>query len=394
MPRSRFIARSPVALALIPIEDMLGLDEQPNLPGTIDEHPNWRRRLMRPPRRVLDDPAGARAPRGPARARQMTPRATMRLQFHKGFTFADAARHVPYLARLGISHVYASPITTARPGSMHGYDVIDPTRVNPELGGEDGLAPRWSRRCARAGLGLIVDIVPNHMAVGRGERLVARCAQARSRRAGTRAISTSTGTPRTKRCAARCCCRSSGKPYGEALAAGEITLDREPDGFVARYFQQRFPIAGRRCARSSIDAAFDPKSARPQAADALLSRQHYRLAWWRIANDEINWRRFFDINELAGLRMEHAAAFEEAHALVFRLYAEGLIDGVRIDHIDGLSDPAGYCRLLRRRLDALAQQRPTAAPRDRPISWWRKSCCAARRWPPTGPATAPAAMTS
>ena len=93
---------------------------------------------------------------------------------------------------------------------------------------------------------------------------------------------------------------------------------------------------------------------------ALLPRQHYRLAWWRVANDEINWRRFFDINELAGLRMEHAAAFEDAHGLIFRLYAEGLIDGVRVDHVDGLADPAGYCVALRRRLDALAQQRSTS----------------------------------
>ncbi len=91
-----------------------------------------------------------------------------------------------------------------------------------------------------------------------------------------------------------------------------------------------------------------------------MARQHYRLAWWRVANDEINWRRFFDINELAGLRMEHAPAFEDVHALIFRLYAEGLIDGVRVDHIDGLADPAGYCVALRRRLDALAGQKSVA----------------------------------
>ena len=99
---------------------------------------------------------------------------------------------------------------------------------------------------------------------------------------------------------------------------------------------------------------------------SLLARQHYRLASWRIANDAINWRRFFDINELAALRMEHPPAFEDLHALIFRLYAEGLIDGVRVDHVDGLSDPASYCRQLRARLEALTIERPTSAPREPP----------------------------
>ena len=159
-----FTAQSPAPLALIPIEDVLGLTEQPNLPGTIDEHPNWRRRLEKPSAELFDRAAGARAPQNLAGA-LMAPRATYRLQFHKGFTFADAERLVPYFARLGISHVYASPITTARAGSMHGYDVIDPTRVNPELGGEEALRKLVAALRA-AGLGLIVDIVPNHMAVG------------------------------------------------------------------------------------------------------------------------------------------------------------------------------------------------------------------------------------
>ena len=160
-----FTARSPVALALIPLEDVLGLTEQPNLPGTIDEHPNWRRRFDRPAVGTARRAGGRSAPRHPCASARMTPRATMRLQFHKGFTFADAEALVPYFARLGISHVYASPITTARPGSMHGYDVIDPTRVNPELGGEEALRKLVAALRA-AGLGLIVDIVPNHMAVG------------------------------------------------------------------------------------------------------------------------------------------------------------------------------------------------------------------------------------
>src|SRR5439155_7144019 len=132
-----------------------------------------------------------------------------------------------------------------------------------------------------------------------------------------------------------------GKPLRQALRDGEITLGRE-NGYEARYFQHRFPIAD--------DPAGDD-------LEAVLARQHYRLAWWRVANDEINWRRFFDINELAGLRMENPEAFESVHALVFRLYAEGIIDGVRVDHIDGLSDPASYCRALRQRLAKLTPQR-------------------------------------
>ena len=111
---------------------------------------------------------------------------------------------------------------------------------------------------------------------------------------------------------------------------------------------------------------------------AVLARQHYRLAWWRTANDAINWRRFFDINELVALRMEHAPAFEDTHALVLRLYAEGLIDGVRVDHVDGLSDPAAYCRTLRQRFDALRTQRPAGAPRCARLSRGREDSAARR----------------
>ena len=169
----------------------------------------------------------------------MTPRATYRLQFHKGFTFADAERLVPYFARLGISHVYASPITTARPGSMHGYDVIDPTRVNPELGGEDALRKLVAALRA-ASLGLIVDIVPNHMAVGAGECLVVRCA------------ATWAGEPlcfllrhRLERRGretflARCCCPCSASRCARRSKRGELTV-RETDGEV-RYFEHRFRL--------------------------------------------------------------------------------------------------------------------------------------------------------
>ena len=270
------------------------------------------------------------------------PRATMRLQFHAAFTFDDAAAIVPYVAAMNVSHVYASPILMARKGSRHGYDGIDPTRINPELGGEEGFR-RLVAALRRAGLGLIVDIVPNHMAVGGGDNPwwldVLRHGQA-SRYARFFDIDWD------GRRAARSWRRSSGKPYGEALAAGEITLERDADGhYAARYFHHVFPI----------DPATEGDIEKLPLHE-LLERQHYRLAWWRTANDEINWRRFFDITELAALRVEDEAVFEATHATLFRLYGEGLFDGVRVDHVDGLTDPGDYCRRLRARLEAM---RPT-----------------------------------
>ncbi len=179
-----FAADTPSPLCLPPIEDVLGVEEQPNLPGTIDEHPNWRRRLTAEAGTLLDEPRAAAAggATGYAAAAIMTvPRATMRLQLHRDFTFADATSLVPYLAALGISHLYASPILTARPGSMHGYDVTDPTQVNPELGGEAWSAATCrgtARRRARADRRYRAE---PHGCGWRGKSLVGRRAAARSR---------------------------------------------------------------------------------------------------------------------------------------------------------------------------------------------------------------------
>jgi (1->4)-alpha-D-glucan 1-alpha-D-glucosylmutase len=280
----------------------------------------------------------------------MIPRATLRLQFHKGFAFANAEQYVDYFTRLGISHIYASPITTARAGSPHGYDVIDPTRVNSELGGEAALRRLMAALRAR-GLGLIVDIVPNHMAVGAENPWwvdVLRHGRA-SRYAAYFDIDWESEDETLR---GKVLLPILGRPLQETLAANEIALASGPDGPELRYFDHRVPVSGE----------IDPSEPLP----AVLSRQPYRLAWWRVANDEINWRRFFDINELAGLRMEHPPCFEDVHALIFRLYAEGLIDGVRVDHIDGLSDPARYCVALRERLTRLSAQRPSDAPAGAP----------------------------
>jgi malto-oligosyltrehalose synthase len=272
----------------------------------------------------------------------MIPRATLRLQFHRGFTFADAERHAAWFAALGVSHVYASPVAVARPGSTHGYDVIDPTRVNPELGGEDGLLSMAGALRA-VGVGLVLDIVPNHMAADtRNEwwRDVLRQGRA-SRHAEWFDIAWDA----TEEGPARILLPVLGRPLAEVIEAGELSVARDAQGQPElRYFENTFPLCD-----GSVEG-------RGSLAN-LLARQHYRLASWRVAGDLINWRRFFDINELVCLRMERPETFEAVHALPLRLYAEGVIDGLRIDHVDGLTDPAGYCRDLRARLDRLAKER-------------------------------------
>lgn len=285
----------------------------------------------------------------------MTPRATYRLQFHAGFTFEDAAAQAGYLARLGISHVYASPIGVARKGSMHGYDVVDPTRINPALGGEDG----FRSLCAalrREGLGVLLDIVPNHMAVGGADNAWWLSVLAKGTQSEFADWFDIDWTPPDPTLHGRVAAPFLGAPYGEALAAGDIVLrGGEADLSAWAYDHHRFPIRRedrRDVLLAGLDA-FDPRKSDGRARlHALLENQHWRLAWWRTAGDEINWRRFFDITELAALRIEHDPVFQAVHALPLRLYEEGLIDGLRVDHVDGLADPAGYCRRLRAELDA------------------------------------------
>jgi malto-oligosyltrehalose synthase len=233
-----------------------------------------------------------------------TVRATLRLQFHREFTFRNAEALVPYMAKLGISHLYASPIATARAGSMHGYDVIDPTTVNPELGGEDDLK-RLAGALHDKGLGLIVDIVPNHMA---------------------------------------------------AVIENRWWLDVLTHGRRSE-FAESFDIDWGRNGKVFLPWLTQPRAeVRAEGISELAAKMGlpkdgaYELGWWRTAGDRINWRRFFDINELVCLRMEDPATFERVNALTFRLHDEGIIDGVRVDHVDGLADPATYCRALRRRL--------------------------------------------
>ena len=293
------------------------------------------------------------------------PRATMRLQLHREFTFANAMQVVPYLAALGVSHAYVSPILTARLGSTHGYDVVDPTHVSAELGGEAGLR-EFVAALRNAGLGIIVDIVPNHMAAGGMENPwwgdVLRHGRM-SRYAHFFDIDWESNDPALH---GKVLAPFLGDPYGEALQSGALTLERDGSEPVVCYYDNRFPVRDEdhaEIAAAEPDAFDATTETGRERLHRLLERQHYRLGWWRNAADEINWRRFFDINGLAGLRIEDEAVFEATHATLLRLYREGLIDGVRVDHVDGLADPPEYCRRLRARFAASEAQRPADAPK-------------------------------
>jgi (1->4)-alpha-D-glucan 1-alpha-D-glucosylmutase len=280
----------------------------------------------------------------------MIPRATYRLQFHKDFAFARAAALADYFAELGISHIYASPILTARAGSTHGYNVVDFSRINPELGGEAEFRKMEEALRARD-IGIIVDIVPNHMAVGKADNPwwldVLRNGRASSYAAyfdiDWDALDGKILAPFL-----------DGAPE-RLLERGDLKLTRDDAGMAFVYFDHRFPISPSDEAQLS---GTDLDTLSPHDKRVLLSRQHYALADWREADARINWRRFFDINELAGLRMENDAAFEAVHAKTLALYAQGLIDGLRVDHIDGLADPRAYCRKLRARLEDCESARP------------------------------------
>lgn len=261
----------------------------------------------------------------------MTPRATYRVQLTKQFPFAAARAVIPYLADLGVSHLYASPITTARQGSTHGYDVIDPTRINPELGGEDGFRQLVAALRAH-GMGIIIDIVPNHMGVAGGENPwwndVLRL-----------------GPTSPFACYFDIDWNGPlklpilGGPLAAVIAQGDLVVGSAGAPHLLLYGEQKLPL----------------RPDGPQQGDiaTIAEAQHYALIHWRTAGDQLNWRRFFSINDLAGVRVEDPAVFEATHGLYFHLYQEGLIDGLRIDHVDGLSDPARYCRRLRSRMDQI-----------------------------------------
>jgi (1->4)-alpha-D-glucan 1-alpha-D-glucosylmutase len=251
-----------------------------------------------------------------------TPVSTYRLQIRSGFTLQDAAEIVPYLKSLGVDWIYLSPILTAEQGSDHGYDVTDPAVVDPDRGGAEGLIAA-SRAAREAGMGVLVDIVPNHVGVATPAQnpwwwsLLKEGQQSRYAQAFD--VDWDFGGGRI---------RIPVLGDDSDLDALEIR-----DGDL-RYYDHRFPLA-----EGSYTAGDDPRE--------VHDRQHYELIGWRRADNDLNYRRFFAVNSLAGIRVEIPEVFDEAHEEIVRWFREGLVDGLRIDHPDGLADPEGYLRRLR-----------------------------------------------
>ncbi|HVE10737.1 MAG TPA: malto-oligosyltrehalose synthase, partial [Paraburkholderia sp.] len=337
------------------------------------------------------------------------PRSTLRLQFHRAFTFDDALAHLDYFAALGVSHLYASPVTTATPGSTHGYDTVDYSEVSAECGGEAGLK-RLADKLHERGMGLIIDVVPNHMGIaGSRNGWWLDILEWGRHSAFARHFDVDWHSP-DPALRGKVLLPCLGAPYGDELAAGRIQLRYAADSgrFQIEYGEHVCPVcpvdyasilqSADRADLSALAERFNGVTTQPadqpraaEARDALrefvaqnnraalefvlqayapedpvtrdrlhrlIERQHFRLAWWRTAADEVNWRRFFDISTLAAVRVERPEVFEAVHALVFRLYAQGVIDGVRIDHIDGLAEPREYCQRLRQRLSELREGAP------------------------------------
>jgi (1->4)-alpha-D-glucan 1-alpha-D-glucosylmutase len=342
-----------------------------------------------------------------------TPRATYRLQLGPDLGFADAAAQCDYLAALGVSHVYTSPALQAEKGSTHGYDQLDPGTVSGDLGGEEG----WARLGAAArahGLGLVLDIVPNHMSIAspglvRGNRWWWDVLEngPSSHYAAYFDVDWVPGAPGDAIEENRILLPVLGERYGAALLGGQLAVARRGDRFVAVVDQRELPLAPRSLAEpirlaaeatgsdqlgfvadalaalplptatdrestrrrhrdkavlgaalagllertpalaAAVDRVLAEITADPAALDALLERQNWRLASWRVAASELGYRRFFDIQTLVGLRVEVPAVFEDTHHRVLAWLADGTLDGVRVDHPDGLRDPAEYARRLR-----------------------------------------------
>ena len=434
-----WLARTPAAVMVVQMEDVLGMADQANLPGTIDQHPNWKRKLPVP---IEDWPRDARirtlarqlvALRGGRRDRREVPegldkaripRATYRLQLHGKFTFRDATALLPYLAALGVSHVYCSPYLRARPGSTHGYDIVDHEEINPEIGSREEL-DAFVAGMKRLGLAQVMDIVPNHMGVLAADNAWWQDVLENGPASPLAEFFDIDWRPPAEYLQHRVLLPVLGDHYGVELAAGRLKLQFEPatGSFAVGYFVHRLPIdpveyprilafavreleahgehghqaaalrsimdafgrlprrhesdrartderrLGKEVAKGrlaslaranstvagAIERAVESINGRlddPASFDALhdlLERQPFRLAYWRVAQDDINYRRFFDINDLAALRQEHGPVFDATHRLVLDLLKQGAVEALRIDHPDGLFDPKAYFRKLQER---------------------------------------------
>lgn len=454
-----WLARTPTMLLAVQAEDIFGVLDQANLPGSGAPQPNWRRRLpielenwsadlrLGALVEALHRERGgaarvAAASGGPRQA--VIPDATYRLQFNREFTVAQATQWVPYLADLGISHCYASPYLKARPGSMHGYDIVDHNAFNPEIGTEAEFAI-YAETLAAHGMGQILDIVPNHMGVMGADNAwwldVLENGQA-STHAEYFDIDWQPLNPELQ---GKVLLPILGDHYGSVLGRGELRLcfDVGAGEFSVQYYQHRLPvdpaeypsIVGYGLDHLAVAMAGDSRldelqslltafghlpprgdglakdiairsrdkelhkrhlaalcAAVPaivehiatnlaefngRAGDAdsfnllhkLIKSQSWRLAYWRVAADEINYRRFFDINELAALRMENPEVFAATHRLILSLVDRGWVQGLRIDHADGLFDPAGYFRRLQERPLYLVIEKILAEHERLPEDW-------------------------
>jgi (1->4)-alpha-D-glucan 1-alpha-D-glucosylmutase len=364
------------------------------------------------------------------------PLATYRVQLNRQFTFADARRIVPYLHALGISHVYVSPCLKPRTGSMHGYDIVEHGSLNPELGGHEEFA-RFVDTLHAHGMGLILDIVPNHMGVDRGENAWWMDVLENGQASPYAAYFDIDWHPIRESLRGKVLLPVLGDHYGKVLEAGELKLEfnGQRGEFCIRYYEWTFPLEPEtypvlltheleqftalasdeghtliewhglvtdfeqlRAARASptertrsasackqrlatlyaqlaavrefVDAklsVFNGVAGQPDSFDCLhnlLEQQSFRLAYWRVAADEVNYRRFFDINELVCLRQDNPEVFEASHRLILAMIADGSVDGLRIDHVDGLWDPRTYCARLQEEISRVTGRPASDEPEE------------------------------
>ncbi len=434
------LAKASAALSLFRIED-LGTADRPLVVYDAPDYPQWKVKMV-PTFEELTESTSTQlvleelqsecgcffdqidvssAQDESVKSLLMIPSATYRLQLHKNFTIAQAHKLIDYLEKLGISHFYTSPLAHSRPGSMHGYDVINHGHLNPELGTQDEL-DSLGHELRERGMGLVIDLVPNHMGIGKHNDWWMDVLE--------HGAASDYGqyfdidwTPVKDELHGKVLLPVLGEPYGKILTSGQlkISFDAKTGRFRINYYENEFPlnpasyplILGRRLdvlnerlGNKDIDAMrylsiVDALSGIPDGMgltqeqrakryreiqvsahrltdlcksnphvlefieqnladfdcseddhgacrrmNELLEKQAYRLAFWRVAAHEINYRRFFDINELAGVRVEDPRAFADMHAFVFKLVRDGVVTGLRIDHPDGLFDPAGYFQRL------------------------------------------------
>jgi (1->4)-alpha-D-glucan 1-alpha-D-glucosylmutase len=283
------------------------------------------------------------------------PMATYRVQLHAEFGFDAAAAVVPYLRAIGVTHLYSSPCLEAAPDSLHGYDVVDPSRVSTALGGAAAHG-RLGRALQEHGLGQLLDIVPNHMAIRRENPWWWDVLEHGPASRYASYFDVDWSAPERSRDDV-VLLPVLDDHYGRVLEAGRIRLVRDGQSLRIVYEDHVFPVrpgsleelvpAGGAGGDHTVpDEAIERINADPDRLDALLGRQHYRLAYWRLASRELDYRRFFDVSSLIALRVEREEVFHAVHATVLDWLASGAIDGLRIDHIDGLYDPLAYLARL------------------------------------------------